>query len=38
MSRDFMKEMVYISGDTSPTEELEMFREGKERVGLPVRG
>jgi len=30
--------MVYISGDTPANEELEMFKEGRERVGLPVRG
>jgi hypothetical protein len=30
--------MVHISGDTPTNEELEMFKEGKERVGMPVRG
>lgn len=38
MSRDFMKEMVQLSGDTPTNEELEMFKEGRERMGLPVRG
>jgi len=37
MSGDFMKAMVYISGDTPTTGDLEMFKEGRERVGLVIR-
>lgn len=37
MLKEYMKDILYVSGDVPTTAELEMLKEGRERVGLVIR-
>jgi len=37
MFKDYMMDMYYVSGDAPTSVELEMLKEGRERVGLVIR-